>query len=144
MCECAYLPVDLLFQIAIIRVAKEKGLPITCEVCPHHLFLCEEDIPHIGKGRAEVRPVLCSKEDQEALWKNLDIIDCFATDHGKTQMALAPLPLLSPSPCLPPPLYQFSLDFSSCSPQLLTPLKRKTQRTLLLASPVLRRCCLFC
>ena len=70
-------------QIAIIRVAKEKGLPITCEVCPHHLFLCEDDIPRIGKGRAEVRPVLCSKEDQDALWKSLDIIDCFATDHGK-------------------------------------------------------------
>ena len=72
-------------QIAVIRIAKEKGLPITCEVCPHHLFLCEEDIPRIGKGHADVRPVLCSKEDQEALWENLDIIDCFATDHGKLQ-----------------------------------------------------------
>ena len=73
-CRLCYIH---LFKIAIIRVAKEKGLPITCEVSPHHLFLCEDDIPHIGKGRAEVRPVLCSREDQEALWKNLDIIDWF-------------------------------------------------------------------
>ena len=67
----------------IVRAAKEKGLRVTCEVAPHHLFLCEDDIPDIGKGRAEVRPVLCSKSDQEALWENMDIIDCFATDHGE-------------------------------------------------------------
>lgn len=55
---------------------------MTCEVCPHHLFLCCDDIPHVGEGWSEVRPVLCSKEDQDALWENLDIVDCFATDHG--------------------------------------------------------------
>lgn len=55
---------------------------VTCEVCPHHLFLCDEDVIGIGEGWREVRPVLCSREDQEALWENLDIIDCFATDHG--------------------------------------------------------------
>ena len=56
---------------------------MTCEVCPHHLFLSTDNVPNLGKGRAEVRPVLCSKEDQEALWENMDIIDCFATDHGR-------------------------------------------------------------
>lgn len=29
-----------------------------------------------------VRPRLATKEDMEALWENLDVIDCFATDHG--------------------------------------------------------------
>lgn len=66
----------------MIRLAKEKGLAVTCEVCPHHLFLSSDDIPRIGKGWCEVRPVLSSKEDQNALWENLDVIDCFATDHG--------------------------------------------------------------
>ena len=28
-------------EIEVIRAAKAKGLPITCEVAPHHLFLCE-------------------------------------------------------------------------------------------------------
>ena len=37
----------------------------------------------IGNGRAQVRPMLSSREDMEALWENLDIIDCFATDHGQ-------------------------------------------------------------
>lgn len=69
-------------EIILIRAAKEKGYPITCEVTPHHLFLSEEDIPHIGSGRSEVRPCLATKEDQQALWENLEVIDCFATDHA--------------------------------------------------------------
>lgn len=59
-----------------------QGMPVTCEVCPHHLFLWEEDLERIGYGRGQVRPILGTKEDQQALWENLDIIDCFATDHG--------------------------------------------------------------
>lgn len=69
-------------EILIIKSAKERGLKVTCEVCPHHLFLSTDDIDGIGKGRAEVRPVLCSPEDQAELWKNLDVIDIFATDHA--------------------------------------------------------------
>lgn len=69
-------------EILIIRAAKEQGIKITCEVCPHHLFLSTNDIDSIGVGRAEVRPVLCLPEDQEALWDNLDVIDVFATDHA--------------------------------------------------------------
>jgi carbamoyl-phosphate synthase/aspartate carbamoyltransferase/dihydroorotase len=69
-------------EILIIKKAKEQGLPVTCEVTPHHLFLSERDIPAIGPGRSEVRPALATIEDQEALWDNLDVIDCFATDHA--------------------------------------------------------------
>ncbi|XP_028253992.1 multifunctional protein CAD [Parambassis ranga] len=69
-------------EILIIRAAKQKGIQVTCEVAPHHLFLCEENLSDIGSGRAQVRPMLGSREDMEALWENLDIIDCFATDHA--------------------------------------------------------------
>ena len=69
-------------EILLIKAAKEKGLPVTCEVTPHHLLLTEEDIPRIGAGRAEVRPRLATKADQQALWENLAVIDCFATDHA--------------------------------------------------------------
>ncbi|XP_059054343.1 CAD protein isoform X1 [Achroia grisella] len=69
-------------EILIIKAAKERGLKVTCEVCPHHLFLNTTDMHRIGIGRAEVRPVLCSPEDQAELWKNIDIIDIFATDHA--------------------------------------------------------------
>jgi len=69
-------------EIELIRKAKESGFQITCEVTPHHLFLTEEDLQSIGLGRGEVRPVLATKMDQQALWENLEVIDCFATDHA--------------------------------------------------------------
>lgn len=69
-------------EIMIIKASKERGLKVTCEVCPHHLFLSTSDIDRISPGRAQVRPVLCSPEDQAELWKNLDVIDIFATDHA--------------------------------------------------------------
>lgn len=69
-------------EILIVKAAKERGLKVTCEVCPHHLFLSTDNIDRIGQGRAEVRPVLCGPDDQAELWKNMDIIDVFATDHA--------------------------------------------------------------
>ena len=67
----------------VIKAAKKKGLPVTCEVAPHHLFLSTDDCNKIGGQRSKVKPCLCTKDDQNALWENLDVVDCFATDHGK-------------------------------------------------------------
>ncbi len=69
-------------EILLIKQAKQRGIAITCEVSPHHLFLTEDDLPRLGPGRGEVRPSLATYEDQQALWDNLDVIDCFASDHA--------------------------------------------------------------
>ncbi len=74
-------------EILLIRAAKEKGYPVTCEVTPHHLFLSTADLPRLPGGMGEVRPRLASPEDQQALWDNLDVIDCFATDHAPHTLA---------------------------------------------------------
>lgn len=76
----------------MVRAAKEKGYPVTCEVGPHHLFLSTDDfdaLSHNGKypGRKEVRPRLATPADQRALWDNLEFIDCFATDHAPHTLA---------------------------------------------------------
>lgn len=55
---------------------------MTCEVAPHHLFLTANDLSVIGHERGQVKPPLVTKEDQDALWEHLSIVDCFATDHG--------------------------------------------------------------
>lgn len=68
-------------EILLIKEAKKKKLPITCEVAPHHLFLTEEDLVRL-RSRGTVKPELASKVDQAALWENMDVIDCFATDHA--------------------------------------------------------------
>jgi dihydroorotase-like cyclic amidohydrolase len=74
--------VSLREEILLIRAAKEKGIKVTCEVTPHHLFLTKADIQAIGIGRSDVRPRLASSTDQEALWDYMEVIDCFATDHA--------------------------------------------------------------
>ena len=82
--------ISLKEEILLIKAAKEHGIKVTCEVCPQHLFLTRDDIPAISHGhpgRGEVRPRLAAKEDVEALWANLDGIDCFATDHAPHSLA---------------------------------------------------------
>lgn len=76
--------VSLREEILLIKAAKEKGIKVTCEVCPHHLFLASSSPFGKGqsKGRTEVRPKLATQKDVDALWENLDFIDCFATDHA--------------------------------------------------------------
>jgi len=78
--------ISLKEEILLIKAAKERGIKVTCEVCPHHLFLTTlssvSPACGAGGGRKEVRPRLATQEDVEALWANLDVIDCFATDHA--------------------------------------------------------------
>lgn len=77
--------ISLKEEILLIKAAKEHGIKVTCEVCPHHLFLSKDDIPVISQGhsgRGEVRPRLATKEDVDSLWANMHVIDCFATDHA--------------------------------------------------------------
>ena len=74
-------------EIEVIRAAKMKGIKVTCEVAPHHLFLTEDDLNRLGPDMGQVRPVLVSLDDQKALWENIDIIDCIATDHAPHTLA---------------------------------------------------------
>jgi dihydroorotase-like cyclic amidohydrolase len=79
--------ISLKEEIYLIKAAKEKGIQITCEVCPHHLFLTGDVAAGMGGGRKEVRPRLATQSDVEALWQHMDIIDCFATDHAPHTVA---------------------------------------------------------
>jgi carbamoyl-phosphate synthase/aspartate carbamoyltransferase/dihydroorotase len=74
-------------EIILIRYAKERGLPVSCEVTPHHLFLTEADAASLGP-LADMRPLLASQEDVAALWAHIhDTIDCIATDHAPHTLA---------------------------------------------------------
>ena len=69
-------------EVILIRAAKERGFPVTCEAAPHHLLFTAQDFSHLPAGRREVRPRLNEPSDRQALWDNLAVIDCFATDHA--------------------------------------------------------------
>lgn len=68
-------------EIELIKAAKERGLPLTCEVTPHHLFLTEADVKTLGPFGL-MRPPLATEQDRQALWDNLDVVDIIASDHA--------------------------------------------------------------
>lgn len=70
-------------SVRVIREAKQAGIHVTCEVCPHHLLLIDEDIP-TDHGYYKMNPPLRASEDQQALIEGLldGTIDCIATDHA--------------------------------------------------------------
>jgi dihydroorotase len=69
--------------VALVRDAKRRGLPVTCEVTPHHLALTDEACGHYDT-RTKVMPPLRTAADQEALLEALadGTIDAIATDHA--------------------------------------------------------------
>jgi dihydroorotase len=68
-------------ELVLIRAAKESGAALTCEVAPHHLFLTEADARRLGPY-GTMKPPLATEADRAALWANLDMVDCIATDHA--------------------------------------------------------------
>jgi dihydroorotase len=85
-------------SVRTVRDAKRAGIKVTAEVTPHHLLLCDEDIPGLDPNY-KMNPPLRGKEDREALIEGLldRTIDFIATDHAPHTedekakgMALAP------------------------------------------------------
>jgi len=70
-------------SVEIIRLAKERGFPVTAEVTPHHLLLTE-DLVASYHPVYKVNPPLRSADDVAALRAGLadGTIDAVATDHA--------------------------------------------------------------
>ena len=93
-------------SLGLVRLAKERGLKVTCEVTPHHLTLSDEAILGLSgadgtnsrqeekrfapltktayETRAKVNPPLRATADVDALVQGLrdGTIDAIATDHA--------------------------------------------------------------
>lgn len=70
-------------SVELVRSAKRRGLPVTCEVTPHHLTLTDEACAAYDTN-AKCNPPLRSDADREALRAALadGTIDAIATDHA--------------------------------------------------------------
>lgn len=70
-------------SVKLVKYAKENGIKVTAEVCPHHFILTDEDIPG-DDADYKMNPPLRSKEDVKALIEGLKdgTIDAIATDHA--------------------------------------------------------------
>ena len=83
-------------EIEWIAAAKEKGLQVTCEVTPHHLFLNDSDAQRLG-ALGDMRPKLAGQRDVDALWEHIDsTIDCVASDHAPHTLSEKQNPKNSP------------------------------------------------
>lgn len=70
-------------SVELISDAKGRGLPITCDVTPHHLFL-DDSILSTYDSDYKVNPPLRTKADNEALIEGIKsgVIDAIASDHA--------------------------------------------------------------
>jgi dihydroorotase len=66
-----------------LRGAKAEGLPVSCEVTPHHLAFTVDQVPALGVN-AKMNPPLGTEDDRQALLAGLaaGTIDAIGTDHA--------------------------------------------------------------
>ena len=67
----------------LVREAKRRGWPVTCETAPHYLYATDEWLQDYDTN-ARVNPPLRTEADRLALIEALKdgTIDCIATDHA--------------------------------------------------------------
>ncbi len=63
--------------------AKQDGLPLTVETCPHYLHFCSEELEH-ADPRFKCAPPIRRKDDRDRLWQGLvaGAIDMIGSDHS--------------------------------------------------------------
>lgn len=78
LCHCSTAD-----SVKLIKAAKDEGLKVTGEVCPHHFMLCDEDIIE-DNADYKVNPPLRSRADMEAVREGLrnGTMDVISTDHA--------------------------------------------------------------
>lgn len=70
--------------LPLIREARRKGLRVTCEVTPHHLYFDVSDITDANRGWMQMNPPLRETGDRLAMLAALrdGTLDYLATDHA--------------------------------------------------------------
>lgn len=65
-------------EVELIRSAKQSGIPVTCETCPHYVTWSREEMDK------KVNPPLATKKDVQAVREGLadDTIDAIASDYA--------------------------------------------------------------
>jgi allantoinase len=69
--------------LPMIARARDEGLPLTVETCPHYLTFAAEDIPD-GDPRFKCAPPIREHDNRERLWDGLrqGLIDTIGSDHS--------------------------------------------------------------
>ena len=83
-----FLHISSEYEIKLLTQAKQDGLPITVGVCPHHLFLSEDDLPTLG-AFGMMKPELKRKSDvaRALACHSLGVVDIIESDHAPHTIA---------------------------------------------------------
>jgi allantoinase len=75
--------------VALVTAARARGVDVTCETCPHYLFLTPEEVEALGPV-AKCAPPIRDAEEQHALWERLRAgeIDFVTSDHSPSSPEL--------------------------------------------------------
>lgn len=95
-----------------VRIAKARGIRVTCEVTPHHFTLTDEWLaaPVSYDTNVKMNPPLRESADRDALLQGLadGSVDAIATDHAphhydekKVEFDLAPFGIVGLESCVP-------------------------------------------
>ncbi|MBN1878900.1 dihydroorotase [bacterium] len=96
-------------SVRLIRDAKNRGIRVSAEVTPHHLFLTDEAVKTFDTN-TKMNPPLGTEEDREILEEAVisGVIDCIATDHAphtdtekQVEYSLAPNGIIGLETALP-------------------------------------------
>jgi allantoinase len=87
-CRTHVVHVSSAATLPVIRAAKDEGLPVTAETCPHYLALRAEDVPD-GATEFKCCPPIRDDANRDALWAGLldGTIDCVVSDHSPCTVA---------------------------------------------------------
>lgn len=69
--------------VSLVAEARERGVDVSCETCPHYLVLTEEDVERLG-AIAKCAPPVRSQEAQDELWAHVfaGALPMIASDHS--------------------------------------------------------------
>jgi len=85
--------------VAMVRLAKNEGLPLTCDVSAHHVHLSEIDLGYFD-SHCHVVPPFRSLRDRDALREGLaeDTIDALCSDHAPVDEDAKQIPFAESEP----------------------------------------------
>ena len=70
-------------SVNMIRSAKQRGVKVTCETCPHYYSFTVDEVLESGVN-AKMNPPLREEKDKQAIIEGIKdgTIDCIITDHA--------------------------------------------------------------
>lgn len=75
--------------VELIAEARQKGINVSVETCPHYLLLTEEDLEKVG-APAKCAPPLRNEGCRSALWNQMraGLVDTLGSDHSPAPMEM--------------------------------------------------------